>query len=130
MYNTIHTTLEDGIFIITINRSEKMNALNKNVIEELGRALNEVYNNDEIKTAIITGAGEKAFVAGADITEFLSLSKEEGSALAQKGRKNVFDKIEHSPKPIAAAVNGFALGGGCELAMACHFRIAAANGKF
>ena len=130
MYNTLQTTLEDGIFIITINRPEKMNALNKNVIEELGSALDEVYNNDEIKTAIITGAGEKAFVAGADITEFLSLGKEEGSALAQKGRKNVFDKIEHSPKPIVAAVNGFALGGGCELAMACHFRVASTNAKF
>ncbi len=130
MYNTLLTTLENGTYIITVNRPDKMNALNKDVIEDLGKALEEVYTNSEIRSAIITGAGEKAFVAGADITEFLSLGKEGGSALAQRGRVLVFDKIEHCPKPVVAAVNGFSLGGGCELAMACHFRVASLNAKF
>lgn len=130
MYNTLLTTLENGTYIITVNRPDKMNALNKDVIEDLGKALEEVYTNNEIRSAIITGAGEKAFVAGADITEFLSLGKEGGSALAQRGRELVFDKIEHCPKPVVAAVNGFSLGGGCELAMACHFRVASLNAKF
>jgi len=130
MYSTLITHLENGTFTITVNRPDKMNALNKDVIEEIGKAMDEVYNNEEIKSAIITGAGEKAFVAGADISEFLALDKEGGSALAQKGRENVFDKIELCPKPVIAAVNGFSLGGGCELAMACHFRIASANAKF
>ena len=130
MYQTLLTELENGTLVITVNRPDKMNALNKDVIADLGKVLDEVYSNDEIKTAIITGAGEKAFVAGADISEFVSLGKEEGAALAKKGQDGVFNKIENSPKPIIAAVNGFALGGGCELAMACHFRIAAANAKF
>ncbi len=107
-----------------------MNALNKDVINDLSIALDEVYNNADIKTAIITGAGEKAFVAGADISEFLTLSKTEGAALAKRGQDMVFNKIENCPKPVIAAVNGFALGGGCELAMACHFRVASANAKF
>jgi enoyl-CoA hydratase len=130
MYQTLLTELQNGTFIITINRPDKMNALNKDVIDELGKAMEEVYSNDDIKSAIITGAGEKAFVAGADITEFLSLGKEGGSSLAQRGREKVFDKIENCPKPVVAAVNGFSLGGGCELAMACHFRVASTNAKF
>ncbi len=130
MYQTLLAQIEKGTLTITVNRPEKMNALNKDVIEELGKAMDEVYQNDEIKTVIITGAGEKAFVAGADISEFLTLDHEGGAALAQKGRENVFDKIENCPKPVVAAVNGFALGGGCELAIACHFRIASANAKF
>jgi enoyl-CoA hydratase len=130
MYATILTELENGTLIITINRPDKMNALNKDVIEDLGKALDEVYTNNDIRSAIITGSGEKAFVAGADISEFVSLGAEEGSALATKGRVLVFDKIENCPKPIIAAVNGFSLGGGCELAMACHFRVAATNAKF
>ena len=116
--------------IIKINRPDKMNALNKDVIEELGKVLDEVYNNNEIKSAILTGAGEKAFVAGADISEFTSLDAAGGAALAKKGQELVFDKIENSPKPIIAAVNGFSLGGGCELAMSCHFRTASENAKF
>ena len=107
-----------------------MNALNKTVIEELGAAIDEVYKNDAIKSAIITGSGPKAFVAGADISEFVSLDGKAGRALAQKGHDLVFSKIENSPKPIIAAVNGFALGGGCELAMACHFRLCSENAKF
>ncbi len=130
MYKTLLTELEKGTLVITVNRPDKMNALNKDVIEELGIVLDEVYNNDEIKSAIITGAGEKAFVAGADISEFISLDAAGGSGLAKKGQVNVFDKIENCPKPVVAAVNGFSLGGGCELAMACHFRVASANAKF
>src|SRR5579872_5944322 len=130
MYQTLLTELEKGTLIITINRPDKMNALNKDVINELGKVLDDVYNNEEIKTVIITGAGEKAFVAGADISEFLSLGVNEGAALAKKGQDMVFDRIENCPKPIVAAVNGFSLGGGCELAMACHFRVASVNAKF
>lgn len=130
MYQTLLTDLQDGTLVITINRPDKLNALNKDVIEELGKVLDEVYNNAEIKSAILTGAGEKAFVAGADITEFTSLDAAGGMALAKKGQDNVFDKIENSPKPIVAAVNGFSLGGGCELAMSCHFRVASENAKF
>jgi len=129
-YQTLLTSLENNIFIITINRPDKLNALNKTVIKELSAVIDEVYNNAEIKSAIITGSGEKAFVAGADITEFLNLDEKAGEELARKGQQNVFDKIENSPKPIVAAVNGFALGGGCELALACHFIIASDNAKF
>jgi enoyl-CoA hydratase len=129
-YQTLLTSLENGIFTITINRPDKLNALNKTVIEELSAALDEVYNNKEIKCAIITGAGPKAFVAGADITEFLTLDASGGAALAAKGQEMVFNKIENCSKPIVAAVNGFALGGGCELAMSCHFRLASENAKF
>lgn len=127
---TLLTQLENGTYTITINRPDKMNALNKDVINDLSNALDEVYNNADIKTLIITGAGEKAFVAGADISEFLSLGKTEGAALAKRGQDMVFNKIENCPKPVIAAVNGFALGGGCELAMSCHFRVASANAKF
>jgi len=130
MYQTLLTNIEAGIMTITINRPDKMNALNKDVIADLAAAMDEVYNNEEIKSVIITGAGEKAFVAGADISEFQQLDAAGGAALAKKGQESVFDRIENSPKPVVAAVNGFALGGGCELAMACHFRVASANAKF
>lgn len=130
MYQTIKTELADGIFTITINRPDKLNALNKDVIEELGKALDEVYTNPDIKSAILTGEGAKAFVAGADITEFTDLDAAGGAALAQRGQDKVFSKIENAPKPVVAAVNGFALGGGCELAMACHFRTASESAKF
>ena len=129
-YSSLLTSLENSIFSITINRPDKLNALNKTVIEELGKALEEVYSNSEIKSAIITGSGLKAFVAGADISEFTSLDSKAGKVLAQKGQDLVFSKIENSPKPVVAAVNGFALGGGCELAMACHFRLCSENAKF
>jgi len=130
MYQTLLTQLDNGIFTITINRPDKMNALNKDVINELGLAIDEVYNNADIKTVMITGAGEKAFVAGADISEFSALDKDGGAALARKGADRVFNRIENCPKPIVAAVNGFALGGGCELAMSCHFRVASEGAKF
>lgn len=123
------TSLENEIFIVTVNRPDKMNALNKDVMTDLDAVVNEIKNNSEIKAAIITGAGQKAFVAGADISEFIGLSKEEGMQLAKNGQ-DIFFKIENCSKPIVAAVNGFALGGGCELAMACHFRVASENAKF
>jgi enoyl-CoA hydratase len=128
-YQTLLTSIENGTLIITVNRPDKLNALNKDVISDLDKVMDEVYNNNEIRSAIITGAGQKSFVAGADISEFTSLSAEEGAALAKKGQQ-VFDKIENAPKPVIAAVNGFALGGGCELALSCHFIIASDNAKF
>lgn len=128
-YSTLLTSLENGIFIITVNRPDKLNALNKEVFTDLNSALDEVENNPEIKSVIITGSGPKAFVAGADISEFGGLNKEEAMALARRGH-NTFARIENSTKPIVAAVNGFALGGGCELAMSCHFRVASENAKF
>lgn len=129
MYTALLTNLEKNIFTVTINRPDKLNALNKDVMNDLNTVLDEIENNNEIKAVVITGAGPKAFVAGADISEFTGLSKEEGQALAKKGQ-DIFFRIENNKKPIVAAVNGFALGGGCELAMACHFRVASENAKF
>jgi enoyl-CoA hydratase len=129
MYKTLHTDLTDGIFTVTINRPDKLNAINKDVMSELGEIVEEIYSNAAIRSAIITGAGQRAFVAGADISEFLGLSAEEGKELSARGH-NIFFRIASSPKPIAAAVNGFALGGGCELAMACHFRLCVPTAKF
>jgi enoyl-CoA hydratase len=129
MYTTLSTELTNGIYIITINRPDKMNALNKDVFTDLDTAADYINSNPDIKSAIITGAGLKAFVAGADISEFAGLDKPAAMALAKRGQ-DIFFKIENSRKPVVAAVNGFALGGGCELAMACHFRIASENAKF
>jgi enoyl-CoA hydratase len=128
--NTLLFSVENGIATITINRADKMNALNKEVIADLSSAFDEVYTNKEIKSVILTGAGQKAFVAGADITEFIELDAAGGANIARIGQENVFNKIENCPKPVVAAVNGFALGGGCELAMCCHFRLASENAKF
>ena len=129
MYTTLLTVLEDGIFIITINRPDKLNALNQLLLHELDKALDEVYDNTEIKSAIITGSGAKAFVAGADISEFGKMDASAGESLARYGHE-LMNKIENCPKPVVAAVNGFALGGGCELALACHFIYASDNAKF
>ena len=129
MYETLSTELAGTIFIITINRPEKLNALNNVVIRELGEAVREVYENPLIRAAIITGSGNRAFAAGADIRGFEGLTKEQGMALAKEGL-DVFFQIENAPKPIVAAVNGFALGGGCELAMACHFRLCSESAQF
>jgi enoyl-CoA hydratase len=129
MYSTLHTDLTEQILTVTINRPDKLNALNKTVISELDEVVSEIYENKEIRSAILTGAGQKAFVAGADISEFQGLSGPEGMALAKKGQ-DIFFRIASSPKPIVAAVNGFALGGGCELAMACHFRVCVPTAKF
>lgn len=130
MYTTITTDLTDGIYTITINRPDKLNALNKDVIAELGAAITEAYGNAAIRSVLLTGSGEKAFVAGADISEFSDLDAAGGATLARRGQHDVFDKIEGCPKPVVAAVNGFALGGGCELAMSCHFRTASEGAKF
>ena len=129
MYTTLQTSLADNILTITINRPEKLNAINKAVMSDLDKVIDEITTNPEVRSAIITGSGEKAFVAGADISEFDGLDKEAGMAMAKFGQ-DVFFKIERSAKPIVAAVNGFALGGGCELAMSCHFRVASVNAKF
>ena len=128
-YKTLLTELENSIFTITVNRPDKLNALNTEVMNELNLVMDEVSSNAEIRSVIITGAGEKAFVAGADIGEFVGLTTQQGLSLAKKGQ-DIFFKIENSGKPVIAAVNGFALGGGCELSMACHFRIASENAKF
>ena len=128
-YTTLLTSIDDHILTVTINRPEKLNALNATVFSELEMVVAEINNNPEIRSAIITGSGTKAFVAGADITEFAGLNKFEAMALSKRGQ-DIFFKIENSKKPIVAAVNGFALGGGCELAMACHFRVASTNAKF
>lgn len=129
MFTTLLTTLENGIYTITINRPDKLNALNKDVFTDLNSALDEVYTNTAIRSVIITGAGPKSFVAGADISEFNGLDTEQAMALAKNGQDTFF-RIENARKPIIACVNGFALGGGCELAMSCHFRIASENAKF
>jgi enoyl-CoA hydratase len=126
---TLLAILENGILTLMINRPDKLNALNKDVFNDLNKALDEIEKNPAIKSVIITGAGPKAFVAGADISEFGGLDKEQAMAMAKKGQ-DTFARIENSSKPIIAAVNGFALGGGCELAMSCHFRVASENAKF
>lgn len=115
--------------VITINRPEVLNALAPQVIDDLDQALNELADNKSIRGAIITGAGTKAFVAGADISQIRNIPDDQTEFFARKGQA-VFARIESSTKPVIAAVNGFALGGGCELAMSCHIRIAAENAKF
>lgn len=127
-YNIL-TEQKDGIATITINRPNKLNALNKDTIKELHNAFKGLNRDKEIKVIIITGSGEKAFVAGADISEFADFSVKKGAKLAAKGQKKLFDYIENLSTPVIAAVNGFALGGGLELAMACHFRVASDTAK-
>ena len=120
----------DGeILIASIDRPKKLNAVNRSVIGELGEVLDEVRGNDEIKGLIITGVGDKAFAAGADISEFQEYPKEEAKLMAKRGHE-VFKRIATSPKPVIAAIHGFCLGGGCELAMAAHIRVSARNAKF
>lgn len=128
-YENILVDLNAKVATITINRPKKLNALNKVTIEELHDAFKSLNANNEIKVILLTGSGEKAFVAGADISEFAHFTKEEGEQLAGKGQELLFDFIENMSKPVIALVNGFALGGGLELAMACHFRIASNNAK-
>lgn len=128
-YEHIKTESENSTLIITINRESKLNALTHQTIQEVGQAIKEANADKNIKCIILTGAGNKAFVAGADISEFASFSVEQGEKLSRDGHI-VFDSIENSKVPVIAAVNGFALGGGCELAMACHIRVASENAKF
>ena len=118
---------EDQLATIVINRPKKLNALNRATIQELHDALEHLDSDPEVQVIIITGSGNKAFVAGADIAEFSHYSVKQGAALASEGQKLLFDFIENLSKPVIAAVNGFALGGGLELALSCHFRVASEN---
>lgn len=128
-YLNIRIEENNPIGSITINRPAKLNALNRETIQELHNAFKQLESEKKIKAIILTGSGEKAFVAGADISEFSDFSEKEGCNLASKGQKLLFDFIENLSKPVIAAINGFALGGGLELAMACHFRVASDNAR-
>ena len=128
-YSTILFDVTDGIARITINRPDKLNALNATVMQELSSAVTQVETDDGIRGVLLTGAGPKAFVAGADISELAAQGPVDGKARAQLGQ-SVFRRLERCGKPVVAAVNGFALGGGCELAMACHLRVASEAAKF
>ena len=127
-YETIAVQVSDRVATVTVNRPDKLNALNDRVITELGEAVDQVVSDSNVGGIILTGAG-RAFVAGADISELESHGPVSAKRLAQTGQ-DVFGRFESSPKPVIAAVNGFALGGGCELAMACHIRIASEAAKF
>lgn len=128
-YKNVLVELENNIAVVTVNRPAKLNALNIETIQDLNKSIKNLGKNKEVKVIIITGSGEKAFVAGADISEFADFTVDEGTGLASDGHIQLFDMIENLKTPVIAAVNGFALGGGLELAMACHFRIASDNAK-
>jgi len=128
-FNNILVEKNNALAKVIINRPKKLNALNSATIRELSNAFEVLQEDEGIKVIVLTGSGEKAFVAGADISEFAHFSVDEGGILARKGQEILFDFIESLSKPVIAAVNGFALGGGLELAMACHFRIASDNAK-
>src|SRR6266513_6403153 len=127
-YQTLLFDVHDGIAVVTINRPDKLNALNDQVMGELGQAAERIATESEINGAILTGAGPKAFVAGADIGDLSRQGPFDGKARAQRGQA-VLRRLETCGKPVIAAINGFALGGGCELAMACHVRVASENAK-
>ncbi len=128
-FENILTSTANGITTITINRPSKLNALNKATITELHHAFDQANKDIDTKVIIVTGSGEKAFVAGADISEFANFTVENGGKLAALGQEMLFDFVQNLQTPVIAAVNGFALGGGLELAMAAHFRIASDNAK-
>ncbi len=129
-YNTLALeTDRDGVALLTVNRPDKMNALNAEVLDELSEAIEFLAEDDDVSAVIVTGAGEKAFVAGADIGELRELDSRTGKEFSRKGQR-VFRALEELPVPVVAAVNGYALGGGCELAMACHLRVASASAVF
>ena len=128
-FENILVEKNDSLAQVTINRPKKLNALNKATIKELNVAFEDLEDDDNIRAIILTGSGEKAFVAGADISEFSDFSVDQGANLSKLGHEILFDYIENLSTPVIAAVNGFALGGGLELAMACHFRIASDNAK-
>ena len=128
-YNNLTYEIENRINIISINRPEKLNALNIETFSEIDHAIKSSVANDEVRIIILTGVGEKAFMAGADIKEFVNFTMEQGSELSESGHKILSETIEGCPKPIIAAINGYALGGGLELAMACHLRVASENSK-
>ena len=127
--DVVKLEIKAGIARVTLDRQEKLNALNQSVLNELEQVFLQLKDNDEARVIIITGAGEKSFVAGADISQFPTLSSEEAHAFAKRGQA-VFSIIEASSKPVIAAINGFALGGGCELALSCHLRYASENACF
>lgn len=128
-YKNILVDQEDHFGYITINRPKKLNALNKETIEELHLAFEDLDRDEQIRVIIITGSGEKAFVAGADIAEFSDFNKVEAFELAKKGQELLFDFVANLSTPVIAAVNGFALGGGLELAMSSHIRVAGSNAR-
>lgn len=129
MYQTILTEVKNNIFYITINREAKLNALNIQTLTDIKNAVLSIYDEAEVRGVIITGSGKKAFAAGADIAEFAEFNIDEGTKMSAEGHA-VLRAIENCPKPVIAAINGFALGGGNELAMSCHIRVAAENAKF
>ena len=122
-------SLEDGILTLTVNRPDALNALNRQVIDALAAAIEAAQDQDDVRVLVLTGSGAKAFVAGADIKEFADFDRAQGEDLARRGQRNLFDRVEQSRKPVVAAINGFALGGGLELAMAAHVRIASSNAR-
>lgn len=128
-YENILVENREGVCLITINRPDKLNALNKQTLAEIGAAVRAAHADNSVHGIVITGSGTKAFAAGADIAEFANFNVQEGTDLSQHGH-DVYNTIERGPKVAIAAVNGFALGGGCELAMACHLRVASSNAKF
>ncbi|MCO6501040.1 MAG: enoyl-CoA hydratase/isomerase family protein [Vicingus serpentipes] len=128
-YNNILVEIEDNIAVLTVNRPNQLNALNAETIAELGKAFKELEGDKNTRAIIVTGSGEKAFVAGADIKEFCQFNVVEGKKLAANGHHTLFDVVQNLTTPVIAAVNGFALGGGLELAMSCHFRLASNNAK-
>lgn len=128
-YKNLIIEKKDFRALITINRPEKLNALNKETIQELHDAFKDLQSDDDVRVIILTGGGSKSFVAGADISEFSGFDVKQGASLAREGQKLLFDFIENLSTPVIAAVNGFALGGGLELAMACHIRVASKNAK-
>lgn len=128
-YQNLITEIKENILYVTINREKALNALNKDTLAELADVIAFAGKTDDVRGVILTGAGEKAFVAGADIKEFSDYSGKQGEDLAKRGHDLVFNAIENSSKPFIAAINGFALGGGLELAMACHIRIASDHAK-
>lgn len=129
-YQTLILEVRDNVAQLTINRPDKLNALSQQVLDDLRYAVTDLRERPDVRAVIITGSGDKAFVAGADIKELSQLPDyEAGREFAQNGQA-VFQLIENSPKPFIAAINGFALGGGCELALACHIRICSENAKF
>lgn len=128
-YNHLLIETENKIAVVTLNRPQALNALNKELLSELSSFLDEAEKNHEIRVIILTGSGEKSFVAGADIKEFSDFNGQQGELLAREGQDKVFNKVENLSKPVIAAVNGFALGGGLELAMSADFRIASENAR-